>query len=73
MCGRCHDASTDQRLARARFDATALDRLDAATAANVVDRISRPRTSPERMPPLRSGELPDRAIARLTEFLGSRL
>jgi hypothetical protein len=72
MCGRCHGASTDPRLARARFDATALERLDAATAGKVLDRLSLPRTSPERMPPLRSGELPDWAIARIAEFLGSR-
>ena len=69
---RCAGAATARAptsaLARARFDATALERLDAATAAKVVDRIA-PRTSPDRMPPLRSGELPDWATARITELL----
>ena len=32
MCVRCHAAGTDARLARSRFDASALDRLDATTA-----------------------------------------
>jgi cytochrome c553 len=72
MCARCHDGRADARLARSRFDATALDRLDAAGAAEVARRLSLPRASPDRMPPLRSGELPDAALARISDFLSAR-
>ena len=71
MCIRCHGASTDARLARSRFNAAALDRLDAATARTILERISLPRTSPARMPPLRAGELPAWAVERVAEFLRS--
>ena len=70
MCGRCHGAGTDARLGRSRFDVEALNQLDAATAANIADRISLPRSSPDRMPPLRAGELPAWAVARIMDFLG---
>jgi hypothetical protein len=69
MCVRCHGAATDGRLARSRFNAAALDRLDAATAETILERISLPRTSPARMPPLRAGELPGWAIDRVTQLL----
>jgi len=69
MCARCHDGRADAALARSRFDATALDRLDAAGSAEVLRRTSLPRTSPARMPPLRSGELSDAAVSRLRDFL----
>jgi len=72
MCARCHNDRTDTHLARSRFNATALDRLNADGAREIVRRISLPPTSPERMPPLRAGELPDGAIARLTAFLQAR-
>ena len=69
MCVRCHAANTAAPLARSRFNAAALDRLDAATAQKILDRISLPRTSPDLMPPLRAGELPPWAIDRIATFL----
>ena len=69
MCVRCHGANTDPRLARSRFNAAALDPLDASTARAILERISLPPTSPERMPPLRAGELPPWAIERIAELL----
>ena len=69
MCVRCHGASNDGRLARSRFNAAALDSLDGAVARKILERIALPRTSPERMPPLRAGELPDWAVDRISEFL----
>jgi hypothetical protein len=69
MCVRCHGANVDVHLGRSRFRATALGELDPSTAGHVLERISLPRTSPYRMPPLLSGDLPDWAIARIEEFL----
>jgi hypothetical protein len=69
MCIRCHDGTTDPALRRARFNVEALDTLTAEAAAAVWKRITLPRTSPELMPPLRAGELPPPAVARLKEFL----
>ena len=63
----------DGRLARSRFNAAALDRLDAATARAIVDRISSPRTSADHMPLLRAAELPAPAVDRITAFLRTRV
>ena len=57
------------RCGRSRFRANAVSEIDPATARHVLERISLPRTSPYRMPPLLSGELPDWAIARVAELL----
>lgn len=73
MCARCHDDATDLRLARSRFNAVSLESLDQATANEIRRRISLPETSPERMPPLRAGELPAWAIDRISEFLTATL
>ena len=70
MCARCHGGGADASLARSRFDAVALDRLDAAGAREVLRRIALPRTSPDLMPPLRAGELPAWAIDRITALIG---
>jgi hypothetical protein len=74
MCVRCHSDTVDAELAkgRSRFNALSLSRLDPAVARKVGERLRLPRTSPERMPPLRSGELPEWALVRVEEFLRSR-
>jgi len=69
MCVRCHNAATDEHLRRARFNAEAIDRIDPVTATAIRRRLSLPRSSPELMPPLRVGELPRWAIARIERYL----
>ena len=69
MCVRCHDDHVVPDLRRGRFRARAVTELDAATARSAIERITLPRTSPGRMPPLLAGELPDWAIDRVVEFL----
>jgi hypothetical protein len=69
LCVRCHSNATDVRLKRARFNAERLDRIDPAVADVVRERINLPRSSPELMPPLRVGELPSWAIARIDTYL----
>jgi len=72
MCVRCHNAATDVRLRRARFNAESIDRIDPITATAIRRRLSLPRSSPELMPPLRVGELPRWAIARVERYLRDR-
>jgi hypothetical protein len=69
MCVRCHASNTDSRLRRARFNAEAIDKIDPVTATAIRRRLSLPKTSPEVMPPVRVGELPDWAIARIDRYL----
>jgi len=69
MCVRCHSASVPVRLKRAKFDAETLDRIQPETAKAIRKRITLPRSSPELMPPLRAGELPAWAIARIDAYL----
>ena len=72
-CARCASAATppttDPHLRRARFNAEAIDRIGPVTATVIRRRLSLPRTSPELMPPLRVGELPRWAIARIDRYL----
>ena len=72
MCVRCHTAATDQRLRRARFDAESIDQIGPVVATAIRRRLSLPRMSPELMPPLRVGELPPWAIARIDRYLRDR-
>lgn len=74
MCVRCHSDNIDAELApgRSRFNALELDRLDATMARSLIERIRLPRTSPDRMPPLLAGELPEWAQDRIEAFLSGR-
>jgi hypothetical protein len=74
MCVRCHSGNVDAELAqgRSRFNASALDQLGATEAREIIARIRLPRTSPELMPPLLAGELPEWAQTRIEEFLNAR-
>jgi hypothetical protein len=72
MCVRCHAANLDPLLRRARFNAESIDRIEPMTAIAIRRRLSLPRTSPELMPPLRVGELPSWAIARIERYLQDR-
>jgi hypothetical protein len=72
LCVRCHAASTDPRLRRARFDVEKLDAVEPATFQAVTRRLRLPRSSPELMPPLRVGELPPWAIERVEKYLSER-
>jgi hypothetical protein len=72
MCIRCHAASGDQHLRRARFNAESIDRIEPFTAIAIRRRLSLPKSSPELMPPLRVGELPSWAIARIDGYLRDR-
>jgi hypothetical protein len=69
MCVRCHAASADRHLARARFNAESIERISPLTATLIRRRLSLPKSSPELMPPLRAGELPAWAIARIDRYL----
>jgi cytochrome c553 len=72
MCVRCHAATTEKRLKRARFNAESLERIDPGVAQVVRERIRLPRSSPLLMPPVRAGELPPWAIERIEAFLRER-
>jgi hypothetical protein len=72
MCVRCHAAGVDQHLRRARFNAESIDTIDPVTATMIRRRLSLPPSSPELMPPLRVGELPSWAIARIERYLRDR-
>jgi hypothetical protein len=72
MCVRCHSSQADRNLRRARFDAENLERFEPTVARMVRERLTLPRTSPELMPPLRAGELPAWAIARIDAYLRER-
>ena len=69
MCVRCHNAKTEPHLRRARFNAESIDRIDPVVATAVRRRLSLPRSAPELMPPVRFGELPGWAIARIDRYL----
>jgi hypothetical protein len=69
MCVRCHAAETPNDLRRAGFNAENLGSIDPLTAEAIRSRIHLPRQSPKLMPPLRAGELPPSAIARIEEYL----
>jgi hypothetical protein len=71
LCARCHAASTDSALARARFNAEA-ETIEPATFNEVAKRLALPARSPKAMPPRPAGELPGWARERLLSYLAER-
>lgn len=71
LCVRCHAASTDPSLARARFDAEA-EAITPATFDEVARRLALPHWSPQAMPPRLAGELPAWAVERVLGYLAER-
>ncbi len=69
MCVRCHSNETPENFKRANFNVEDIEWIDPPTARAIRERIHLPRTSPSRMPPLRVGELPPFAIARIEQYL----
>jgi len=69
MCIRCHAGDTDPGLRRARFNATSFEHIDPKAFREIVRRLLLPRDSPELMPPVRAGELPRSAIAKVVTYL----
>ena len=71
MCARCHNGNLDQSLSRAKFDATNLAGLDDLQKAVIADRIQRHEGDRFQMPPRRSGTMPQWAVSRVLDYLGS--
>jgi hypothetical protein len=69
MCVRCHGRDTPVGLGRAGFDATRLESFTPVAARKIKARLRLPRTSPNVMPPLRSGELPPWALERVETYI----
>lgn len=67
-CGSCHNDVLDQSISRARFS-IALDRMDDADRARVIDRIKRATHERGVMPPPEARQLDDQARAALIEYL----
>jgi hypothetical protein len=72
LCVRCHASNTPSYLFRGRFDASRPEALDPKLACEVRRRIALPSSAPDRMPPLRAGELPDWAIDRIFAYLDEK-
>jgi hypothetical protein len=71
LCVRCHAATADSALARARFNAEA-ETIEPAAFNEVAKRLALPARSPKAMPPRPAGELPDWARDRLLSYLAER-
>ncbi len=62
MCSRCHDGRANPDANRSRFNVRKLDEMSRTEKDVAIDRLEQPATSVSKMPPWRSGHLPDEAI-----------
>jgi len=69
MCAQCHNNSTDTDLSRSRFNAFALDDLDAAARETIIERLRLPDEDRYKMPPAFMRSLSADEIDRIEAFL----
>lgn len=71
LCGTCHHDEVDPSLSRSKFNAFAVESLDAEARGVAIDRVLTTPLDPRSMPPIRSYALTQDERQRVIEYLSS--